>query len=562
MSGHENGRRHREAALGTRDARAGAAEVARARGRVHDDLRPADRAPLYRRGRRGHRLRAATSATRASFPTRAASIPPATAASCGRCGSSPASARRRTPTARYKALLRGRRHRPERRVRSADADGPRSRSRAVARRSGEVRRQRHVARRHGDAVRRHPARRHHHVDDDQLAGGDDLRDVSGGRRAAGRRLDRRCRARFRTTSSRSSSPRRNTSSRRARRCGSSPTSSRSAPSEVPRWNTISVSGYHIREAGATALQELAFTLRDGIEYVQWGVDAGLDVDDVRAADVVLLQRPQRLLRGDRQVPRRAPDLGARRCATASAPRTSGRGSCASTARPPASRSPRSSRTTTSSAPRCRRCRRCSAAPTRCTPTRSTRRWRCRPRRRRRWRCGRSRSSRTRAASTDVVDPLGGSYFVETLTRDMEDGGARLLRSDRRDGRHGRGDRARLPAAGDRRERLPLPAGGRAQGEDHRRRQRLRRRTNEPPIEILYIDESAGGHAARQARAAASDARRRRACAARSTALQAGAPDTANLMPPILDAVRAYATLGEMCDALREVWGEYEEVPII
>src|SRR5262247_2241964 len=49
--------------------------------------------------------------------------------------------------------------------------------------------------------------------------------------------------------------------------------------EVPRWNTISVSGYHIREAGATALQELAFTLRDGVEYVQWGVDAGLDVDD-------------------------------------------------------------------------------------------------------------------------------------------------------------------------------------------------------------------------------------------------------------------------------------------
>src|SRR5262247_2686983 len=49
--------------------------------------------------------------------------------------------------------------------------------------------------------------------------------------------------------------------------------------EVPRWNTISVSGYHIREAGSTALQELAFTLRDGVEYVQWGVDAGLDVDD-------------------------------------------------------------------------------------------------------------------------------------------------------------------------------------------------------------------------------------------------------------------------------------------
>src|SRR5678810_120250 len=48
--------------------------------------------------------------------------------------------------------------------------------------------------------------------------------------------------------------------------------------EVPRYNPVSVSGYHIREAGATAAQELAFTLRDGIEYVQYAVDAGLDVD--------------------------------------------------------------------------------------------------------------------------------------------------------------------------------------------------------------------------------------------------------------------------------------------
>ena len=48
---------------------------------------------------------------------------------------------------------------------------------------------------------------------------------------------------------------------------------------VPKYNPISISGYHIREAGSTALQELAFTLRDGIEYVQWGVDAGLDVDE-------------------------------------------------------------------------------------------------------------------------------------------------------------------------------------------------------------------------------------------------------------------------------------------
>src|SRR5436853_2742327 len=48
---------------------------------------------------------------------------------------------------------------------------------------------------------------------------------------------------------------------------------------VPKYNPISISGYHIREAGSTALQELAFTLRDGVEYVQYGLEAGMAVDD-------------------------------------------------------------------------------------------------------------------------------------------------------------------------------------------------------------------------------------------------------------------------------------------
>ena len=52
-----------------------------------------------------------------------------------------------------------------------------------------------------------------------------------------------------------------------------------AAKEMPKWNPISISGYHIREAGSTAAQELAFTLADGLTYVQWAVDRGLDVDD-------------------------------------------------------------------------------------------------------------------------------------------------------------------------------------------------------------------------------------------------------------------------------------------
>ncbi len=61
------------------------------------------------------------------------------------------------------------------------------------------------------------------------------------------------------------------------------TCSSGAREHAPQWNTISISGYHIREAGATAAQELAFTLANGFTYVERGIARGLDVDDVRAA---------------------------------------------------------------------------------------------------------------------------------------------------------------------------------------------------------------------------------------------------------------------------------------
>jgi len=52
-----------------------------------------------------------------------------------------------------------------------------------------------------------------------------------------------------------------------------------AVTHTPRFNPISISGYHIREAGSTAAQELAFTLRDGFEYADWAIERGLAVDD-------------------------------------------------------------------------------------------------------------------------------------------------------------------------------------------------------------------------------------------------------------------------------------------
>ena len=80
---------------------------------------------------------------------------------------------------------------------------------------------------------------------------------------------------------------------------------------IPQWNTISISGYHIREAGSTAVQEIAFTIANGIAYVEAAIASGMDVDDFAPQPVVLLERPQQLLRRGREVPRRPSYVGAR-----------------------------------------------------------------------------------------------------------------------------------------------------------------------------------------------------------------------------------------------------------
>ena len=78
--------------------------------------------------------------------------------------------------------------------------------------------------------------------------------------------------------------------------------------EMPEWNTISISGYHIREAGSTAVQELAFTFANAIAYIEAAHRGRAGGRFLRAAPLVLLQLAQRLSRGDRQIPRRAPHL--------------------------------------------------------------------------------------------------------------------------------------------------------------------------------------------------------------------------------------------------------------
>ena len=132
------------------------------------------------------------------------------------------------------------------------------------------------------AVRRHPTRHGLDVDDDQRDGhhpaGALRRRGHDGRGPTWPRWP----ARSRTTSSRNTSPAAPTSSRRGRRCGWCPTSWPSASATMPRWHPVSVSGYHIREAGATATQEVAFTLAHACAYVEACVASGLDVNAVGA----------------------------------------------------------------------------------------------------------------------------------------------------------------------------------------------------------------------------------------------------------------------------------------
>ena len=111
---------------------------------------------------------------------------------------------------------------------------------------------------------------------------------------------------------------------------------------VPKWNTISISGYHIREKGCSAVQEVAFTLANAIAYVEAALDRGPRGRRLRPAARLLLQLPQQRLPGDRQVPRRAADVGADHARALRRHATSARRRSASTPRPAASRSRRSS----------------------------------------------------------------------------------------------------------------------------------------------------------------------------------------------------------------------------
>ncbi len=325
---------------------------------------------------------------------------------------------------------------------------------------------------------------------------------------------------------------------------------------VPKYNPISVSGYHIREAGATALQELAFTLRDGVEYVQYGVDRGMDVDDFaprlsfffnahndffeeiskyRAARVVWARTMKERFRAKnpRTMQLRFHTQTAGVSLTVQQP-LNNIARVAIQALAGVLGGTQSLHTDSYDE--------AFALPTDAAALIAL------------------RTQQIIAEETGVantVDPLGGSYYVESLTQKMIDGCMDYF--DKIDGFGGMVEavEAGFPQreiqesayqyqkAVERREQTIVGVNKYAMDEGNSK------------YNILQIDENVRQH--QLERLAHTKATRDNGAVAKSIEkLKQAAKQNENTMPTIIEAVAAYATVEEICVALRDVYGIYEE----
>jgi len=325
--------------------------------------------------------------------------------------------------------------------------------------------------------------------------------------------------------------------------------------EVPRWNTISISGYHIREAGATAVQELAFTIRDGIEYVEWAIKRGLDVDDFAPRLSFFFNAHNDFFEeiAKFRAARRMWAKIMKERFNAKNPRswwlrfhtqTSG---VSLMAQQPYNNIIRVTIQALAAV----------LGGTQSLHTNSLDETYALP----------SEEAVTIALRTqqilayesgvaNTIDPLGGSYFVEKLTLEIEKAAWDYIKKIDDMGGMVKAIEAGFPQkeiqdsaywyqkAVERKEKIIV-------GVNEFRAEK------EEEIPILYIDESV---AKKQLERLREVKRTRNKTLVKQclSDLKKAAQDEENLMPYILKAVKAYATLGEIIDALKEIYGEYQE----
>ena len=326
-----------------------------------------------------------------------------------------------------------------------------------------------------------------------------------------------------------------------------------ASRHLPRWNPISISGYHIREAGSTAVQELAFTLADGFEYVRHSLDRGLKVDDFGPRLSFFFNVHNNFFEeiAKFRAARRVWAKEMRETYGARNPRstwlrfhaqTSG---ASLTAQQPENNVTRVSLQALAAVlGGCQSLHTNGKDEAWALPSETAA----------------LQALRTQqiiaheTGVTDTVDPMGGSYFLEHLTNGIEAGSYDYFR--------------RIDDLGG---VIPSLEGGFFQREiaeaayvyqlEEDRKERITVGVNEyvtdEPLDLPLLKVDRAGeqlqiNGLRDLRRS----RDSRLVAQKLRGLKQAARGSKNLMPPILEAVNAYATLGEMMDALREVFGEY------
>ncbi|HEV7923445.1 MAG TPA: methylmalonyl-CoA mutase family protein [Thermoanaerobaculia bacterium] len=325
---------------------------------------------------------------------------------------------------------------------------------------------------------------------------------------------------------------------------------------VPKYNTISISGYHIREAGSTALQELAFTLRDGMEYVEYGVRAGLDVDEFAPRLSFFFNSHNDLFEevAKFRAARRVWAKVMRDRYGAKDPRSwmlrfhTQTAGCSLTAQQPYNNIVRVTLQALAAVlGGTNSLHTNSLDETLALPTEQAARIALRT----------QQIIAHESGVINTVDPLGGSFFVEELTNRMEQGCFDYFDKIDQFGGMVEAIEAGFP------QREIWDASYQFQrsvdsGEKKVVGVNAYKMEKEDPYDILYIDESVTGEQLaelQRVRSTRDNAKVQDAL----QALRTGAADpNTNTMPLIIDAVRTYATVGEISDALRDVFGTYQE----
>src|SRR5712692_931557 len=328
---------------------------------------------------------------------------------------------------------------------------------------------------------------------------------------------------------------------------------------MPRWNTISISGYHMREAGCTAVQEVAFTLSNAVAYVRAALDAGLAVDEFAprisfffACHMNLFEEVAKFRAARRMWAKIMTDrFGATDPRAAMLRFHTQTGGATLTAQQPENNIVRTAYEALAAVlGGTQSLHTNSFDEALALPTENAVRIALRT----------QQVIAHESGVVNTIDPLGGSYFLEALTAELERqaydyfdriaklGGVVAAIKDNFFQREIADASFRYQSEVEREQRVIVGV-NRFELDD------------EIPLDILRIDPAL--ERKQIARVQALKARRDSArVEQRLTGLkQAAASGDVNLMPPIIDAARDYVTMGEICDAFREVWGVWRETPV-